>query len=327
VMSYWSANDMLWMDGVGSDGAGPCPKDDAAACAELVHFSNFSISSIVGDDRTVATAGPSERASEGVHSQACADKYEDCRSMACCSTPAMKCHQDSQWWSSCQPLDALHETLIGLQEQVTTDCPGGKKGNCSTPTTGSATSKSADDRDDRVQMLISVKASDLPSSWSQGKDIVIGAKHHQIRGELVRVAGIPDTTLAHDALESAAAAAEDTNVVPFVTTRVAIIAVLVLAITGTVFRKACVPVVSWWQCGVHAFASAKSHLRMSKAAGSNSARPLSLHLNESPVRRRRGDGGVGQAPQEGGAHPRWPSDAQLTPQVNTPGRWPLMSRA
>jgi len=326
VMSYWSANDMLWMDGVGSDGAGPCPKDDAAACAESVHFSNFSISSIFDEDGSVATTEPGEKASEGAQSLACAGENEDCRSMPCCSTPAMKCHRDGQWWSSCQPLETLHEALIGLQEQVITDCPGGKKGNCSRP------SNSAGDRDNRVQVLVSIKASDLPSSWGQGKEIVIRAEHHQLRGEVVRMAGIPDSTSAHDALESAAAAAaaEDTRVMPFVTTRAAMIALVVLAITATVFRKVCtagVPMSSWWQRGVHAFASAKSHLQMNKAAGSNSGPSLSLHLGESPVRRRKGDGGVGQAPQEAGAHPRWPSDAQVTPQVSTPGRWPLMSRA
>jgi len=329
VMSYWSANDMLWMDGVGSDGAGPCPKDNAAACAELVRFSNFSISSIVGGDGSVAATGPGEKASEGAQSSACAGKYEDCRSMPCCSTPAMKCHRDGQWWSSCQPLETLHEALIGLQEQVITDCPGGK-GNCSSPTIGSAPSKSAGDGDNRVQVLVSVKASDLPPSWVQGKEIVIGAEHHQLRGDVVRVAGTPDSTAAHDALESAAPATEDTNVMPFVTARVAMIALVVLVITATVFRKVCavrLPVASWWQYGVHAFASAKSHLQMNKAAGSNSGPSLSLHLGESPVRRRKGDGGVGQAPQEAGIHQRWPSDVQVTPQVTTPGRWPLMSRA
>lgn len=43
VVSYWSDNKMLWMDGKGSDGAGPCPVDNAASCADAVKFYDFSI--------------------------------------------------------------------------------------------------------------------------------------------------------------------------------------------------------------------------------------------------------------------------------------------
>ncbi len=43
IVSYRSANDMLWMDGVGSDGQGPCAADDKDACSETVKFYNFSI--------------------------------------------------------------------------------------------------------------------------------------------------------------------------------------------------------------------------------------------------------------------------------------------
>mmetsp|Transcript_9113 Transcript_9113/g.28984 ORF Transcript_9113/g.28984 Transcript_9113/m.28984 type:complete len:141 (+) Transcript_9113:2-424(+) len=48
VVSYWSSDDMLWMDGQGSDGQGPCATDDAKACKESVKFSGFRMESISG---------------------------------------------------------------------------------------------------------------------------------------------------------------------------------------------------------------------------------------------------------------------------------------
>jgi len=46
VISYWSSNDMLWLDGLGSDGRGPCVVDNATYCAEHVRFYDFSVESI-----------------------------------------------------------------------------------------------------------------------------------------------------------------------------------------------------------------------------------------------------------------------------------------
>jgi len=43
IVSYWSSNDMLWMDGRGNDGLGPCDSDDASACGESVSFYDFSL--------------------------------------------------------------------------------------------------------------------------------------------------------------------------------------------------------------------------------------------------------------------------------------------
>jgi len=47
VMSYWKAHDMLWMDGKGADGQGPCSRD-ADRCGEAVRFYNFSIEALPG---------------------------------------------------------------------------------------------------------------------------------------------------------------------------------------------------------------------------------------------------------------------------------------
>ncbi|CAK0817853.1 unnamed protein product, partial [Prorocentrum cordatum] len=43
IVSYWADDNMLWMDGPGDDGAGPCKKDSAKTCAASVRFWNFSI--------------------------------------------------------------------------------------------------------------------------------------------------------------------------------------------------------------------------------------------------------------------------------------------
>ena len=46
IVSYWSSNDLLWMDGEGDDGAGPCARDDEADCGESVRFYNFAVGDI-----------------------------------------------------------------------------------------------------------------------------------------------------------------------------------------------------------------------------------------------------------------------------------------
>jgi len=43
IISYWSHDNMLWMDGRGADGRGPCDRDDPAACAASVKFYDFSL--------------------------------------------------------------------------------------------------------------------------------------------------------------------------------------------------------------------------------------------------------------------------------------------
>jgi len=47
TISYWSSNDMLWMDGLGKDGRGPCVKDTMEACPAYTRLYGFSIKDIV----------------------------------------------------------------------------------------------------------------------------------------------------------------------------------------------------------------------------------------------------------------------------------------
>jgi hypothetical protein len=43
VMSYWRSPQMLWMDGLGEDGRGPCVRDNPSQCPDHVRFYNFSL--------------------------------------------------------------------------------------------------------------------------------------------------------------------------------------------------------------------------------------------------------------------------------------------
>merc|ERR1719468_1493264 len=48
IVSYWNSADMLWMDGKGSDGQGPCARDRPDECGKRTKFSNFSVAAIPG---------------------------------------------------------------------------------------------------------------------------------------------------------------------------------------------------------------------------------------------------------------------------------------
>jgi len=43
IVSYWRSDDMLWMDGQGMDGNGPCWKDTPDHCGDSVRFYDFSV--------------------------------------------------------------------------------------------------------------------------------------------------------------------------------------------------------------------------------------------------------------------------------------------
>ncbi|CAK0856618.1 unnamed protein product [Prorocentrum cordatum] len=64
VLSYWSDDDMLWMDGLGKDEKGPCKSDSAADCSETVKFFNFSVGDL--DRETTAEEVPAALAAGAV---------------------------------------------------------------------------------------------------------------------------------------------------------------------------------------------------------------------------------------------------------------------
>jgi len=43
IVSYWSSDEMVWMDGKGADGQGPCEKETPDRCGEYAMFYNFSV--------------------------------------------------------------------------------------------------------------------------------------------------------------------------------------------------------------------------------------------------------------------------------------------
>jgi len=49
IVSYWKSADMLWMDGKGADGQGPCATDSPDECGKVAKFSNFSVETIPGN--------------------------------------------------------------------------------------------------------------------------------------------------------------------------------------------------------------------------------------------------------------------------------------
>jgi len=48
IVSYWKSSEMLWMDGEGADGKGPCATDSPDDCGNRTKFSNFSVDTIPG---------------------------------------------------------------------------------------------------------------------------------------------------------------------------------------------------------------------------------------------------------------------------------------
>merc|ERR1719436_994144 len=48
VLSYWSSDDLMWLDGKGADGNGPCASDTPAKCLDSIKFYDFSIVDIGG---------------------------------------------------------------------------------------------------------------------------------------------------------------------------------------------------------------------------------------------------------------------------------------
>mmetsp|Transcript_73391 Transcript_73391/g.166350 ORF Transcript_73391/g.166350 Transcript_73391/m.166350 type:complete len:265 (-) Transcript_73391:10-804(-) len=142
VISYWSAKDMLWLDGTGPDKRGPC-KEDLAECGESASFSGFTLEDIPGgpanggllttstvesstaapstETTTSASASrpaapsaptqgpepapaqpPEEPAEPSGPAARCAPAAVDCRRSGCCSQPGMQCFEKNKWWASCR---------------------------------------------------------------------------------------------------------------------------------------------------------------------------------------------------------------------------------
>ncbi|CAK0897420.1 unnamed protein product [Prorocentrum cordatum] len=106
IVSYWSATDMLWMDGKGADGKGPCAVDDIKACGATVAFHNFSVAPIGAVPAAIAGAVPTPAGTGGgsVDDRSeCAETYEEnCAGKQCCKSAGMQCYVKNEWWAACR---------------------------------------------------------------------------------------------------------------------------------------------------------------------------------------------------------------------------------
>mmetsp|Transcript_102127 Transcript_102127/g.197707 ORF Transcript_102127/g.197707 Transcript_102127/m.197707 type:complete len:287 (+) Transcript_102127:1-861(+) len=64
VISYWSDDNMMWLDGKGFQGKGACSKDDAASCPETVRFYDFEVEDFRGSCE-ICPVGSCERTPQG----------------------------------------------------------------------------------------------------------------------------------------------------------------------------------------------------------------------------------------------------------------------
>jgi len=137
TFSYWRAADMLWMDGVGADGQGPCDKDTPQACGDSVRMYGFEISAIQehygqavapsspspappsmafiapGSTATAAPSAPPLSAPSpappsvttvvATTTVACSiTRKADCSASHCCADPGMQCYEKNEYWAACQ---------------------------------------------------------------------------------------------------------------------------------------------------------------------------------------------------------------------------------
>ena len=80
VVSYWCSDDMLWMDGVGNDGLGPCSTDEPAKCGSNVTFSNI----VFADDDADDAAPAVDDDDESTPSNHCSEDNDCNTCFSCC---------------------------------------------------------------------------------------------------------------------------------------------------------------------------------------------------------------------------------------------------
>lgn len=76
VVSYWSANNMLWLDGKG-DSNGACESDNKRLCSESVKFYGFSVSAIMSEEAFQEFIGAKEEAAAEQAEEAAEEAQEE----------------------------------------------------------------------------------------------------------------------------------------------------------------------------------------------------------------------------------------------------------
>jgi len=122
VVSYWASKKMLWLDGAGSDGQGPCQADTPEQCSESVKLSNFSVERL----QEVPQEGIKGVCVKGwVLQPECVLEFEyKHKSHKGCTREDTKtlrwCSHDANYsghWSHCQPC----EVMVGNQNHKVVD--------------------------------------------------------------------------------------------------------------------------------------------------------------------------------------------------------------
>mmetsp|Transcript_44968 Transcript_44968/g.95885 ORF Transcript_44968/g.95885 Transcript_44968/m.95885 type:complete len:309 (+) Transcript_44968:1-927(+) len=188
---------MLWMDGKGSDGQGPCSSDSAAACSESVKFYGFSISE--GSDAASTPVAPLPApAPQPAPSPVaplpapipsllpvsaptvCSSVDVDCSETRCCKDSGMQCYAKNPWWAVCKEtctpgVDMTEEKKY--QTPWSCDPLGSKAGEVS----------AAGEADKELEVLIRVKASEWTYGWGAGTPVTVKVKtsDHALEGEVV----------------------------------------------------------------------------------------------------------------------------------------------
>lgn len=130
IVSYWKSDDMLWMDGKGADGLGPCAVDNARTCVDAVKFYDFAVEALPAGAAaapapsppltTMPPAPPIQAAGTWVLPTGGASaiaappspapaplrcsrtQKEDCSKSQCCLSAGMQCYQKDQYWAACK---------------------------------------------------------------------------------------------------------------------------------------------------------------------------------------------------------------------------------
>eukprot|EP00443_Scrippsiella_acuminata_P049495 CAMPEP_0115413694 /NCGR_PEP_ID=MMETSP0271-20121206/22204_1 /TAXON_ID=71861 /ORGANISM="Scrippsiella trochoidea, Strain CCMP3099" /LENGTH=1013 /DNA_ID=CAMNT_0002837985 /DNA_START=263 /DNA_END=3301 /DNA_ORIENTATION=+ len=130
ILSYWSAKDMLWMDGVGADHKGPCKRDDPSRCGTQVRMYDFALHTLEGAHVAPPPPAPSAPggggggggAASGAAPETTAKPWhawptetvttttvpcsitrkEDCTYSKCCADPGMQCYEKHEYWAACE---------------------------------------------------------------------------------------------------------------------------------------------------------------------------------------------------------------------------------